>query len=239
MACVLCLAALAACHGDASRVGDVRFARESGRFVIHAADTHALDSAGIRIAASATGDDVLGVPAALAPPGMHTQVMQFRFRSRGFFTAEPAAHFAVGLGGAWHKDDPATPQQDGLLVGRGIVIGNVREAANGCDTAPAIEIESFHRYGNRLLPTSCSVALEDGRWYRLTLAATRGGGIAYRLDDDHDRPVSTAAAADADADVPADLGGWWLLHVFANQHPEHDWSVDIAGLDVRWYPKPD
>ncbi|HET8897655.1 MAG TPA: hypothetical protein VFN09_02565 [Rhodanobacteraceae bacterium] len=216
---------------------DFRFVRHNGVFQIQGADRTALAAAGIRIDRSRRGEDVLGAPAASAPAGMDAQVLQFRFRSRGFFAVEPGAHLAVGVTGAWRKDNPLTPARDGLLVGRGLILGNVSAAANGCAAAPVVEIESFRRHGNRLFQPSCSRPLQENTWYRITLVANRAGGVAYRLSDSEGRLLDAAAVADAGADIPSDLAGWWLLHVFAGQHPERDWALDVSDLRVSWRPR--
>lgn len=233
LAVVVAAVAIAAFLGGRDPDG-FSFERRAGRMLITGDGIPALRATGVVIAGGRHGADVIGVPDATPPNGMTTQIMKFRFRSHGFFTAEPGAHFAIGVTGAWRKDDPATPDKDGLLVGRGVVIGNVKAATGGCDQAPVVEIESFRRNGNALFADSCSRPLTDDAWYGLTLTATRGGAIAYVLTDADNKVIGAARVDDGAADIPTGQGGWWLLHVFADRHPERDFKVDIADFEVAW-----
>lgn len=236
---LLLLAALllVACHPAASTLGDFSFVKHGGRSQLTGM-TAAAHAAGVHSADGAHGADVFGVASAKAPAGMHTQVMRFRFRSRGFFRYEPAAHVAIGLTGAWRKDDPATARQEGLLVGRGLIIGTVSGAPHGCPQVSVIEIEGFYRRGNQLYRESCSAPLADNTWYQLALVAGSNDRVGYVLRDAQGRILARHMVHDAGARVPAGLGGWWIGQVFSNQSPQADWSIDFADLDVGWLSEP-
>ena len=160
--------------------------------------------------------------------------MRFRFRSRGLFTVEPSAHLALGLTGDWRKPDPSSSAFTGRVIGRGIIIGNVSGAPFGCPRAPVVQLESFHRSGNRLVNASGSDILEERRWYHLEVSATLAGVMRYRLEDDSGQMISEATDNDAGADVSPALGGWWITHVFSDQHPEQNWGFDVADLSIDW-----
>jgi|GEM_PF-1921617 hypothetical protein len=215
------------------RYGDFAFERAGGLCRLRTA-------AGLTFAASAgavgsgiAGVDTLGVPEAAAPAGVSEQFLRLRFRSRGFFTAEPEAHLALGVMGTWRKTDPSSGG-GGLLIGHGLIIGNVSGAPDGCREAPVVQIESFRATSNALLAGTCSPRLEESAWYRLQLRATRNGGIAYLLHDASGTVLTNVAGSDPAADVPPGLGGWWITHVFSDHHPERDWVFDIADLEIAW-----
>jgi len=217
-----------------SALGDWRFIRRHGVCEV-------ISPTGVIVSASASaaggglvGADTLGLPDAPAPAGMQAHTMRLRFRSNGFFNDEPAAHFALGLTGAWRKADPDAASWNGLLVGRGIIIGNVSGAPNGCPRWPVVQVESFRTRGNALYFDSGSVILEDDIWYGLELTARLDGHIAYVLRDDADQLLSQAHVVDDTRDVPSDLGGWWITHVFAGSSAHAEWSFDIADLHVAW-----
>lgn len=228
---------LGACHKAAPTLGDFSFVKQAGRSEL-AGMTAAARAAGVRVADDAHGADVFGVASASVPTGMFTQVMHLRFRSRGFFQHEPAAHIDIGLTGAWRKDDPATARHEGLLVGRGLIIGTVSGATQGCAQASVIEIEGYYRRGNRLYRSSCSPSLVENTWYQLTLVAGSNQRVGYVLRDAQGQVLVRHMVHDAGDQVPADLGGWWIGHVFSNTSPQADWAIDFAGLDVRWLPEP-
>lgn len=232
------LLALSACQPQADTLGNFSFYKQAGQARLDGLNTPGPHHAGLEVASGSTGTDVFGLQEANRPPGMHTQVMQFRFRSRGFFDSEPAAHIDIGLAGAWHKDDPDTPDNEGLLVGRGIIIGNVSQAPSGCNAARVIEIESYYRRGNRLFDASCSPPLEENTWYQIALIAGDNGAVGYRLRDAQGRVLAQPLLSDTDAQSAADHGGWWIGHVFSNQHPHADWSIDFHDLRVYWLPDP-
>ena len=119
-------------------------------------------------------------------------------------------------------------------MGRGLIIGNVSGAPNGCKDAPVVQIESFRTNGNALLPSTCSPRLDDGIWYALEFSASRTGDIAYRLRDASDNLLAHAEVSDATPDVPSGLGGWWILHAFSDLHLEWNWTFEIDGLEVGW-----
>ena len=179
--------ALGACGKQGENLGNLSFHKQFGKSHLVGLDAPGQPHVGIESAQGDAGTDVFGLPQGKRPLGMRTQVMQFRFRSRGFFQHEPGAHIDIGLTGIWHKDDPNTPENEARLLGRGIVIGNVSLAAHGCPAARVIEIESYYDDGNRLFAESCSPPLKEDTWYRLTLLAGSNGRTAYRLRDEKGR----------------------------------------------------
>jgi hypothetical protein len=215
-------------------LGDWRFLRRQGVCQV-------LAPGGVTVAASAgspdaglVGADALGVPEAPVPAGMRSHTLRCRFRSDGFFRAEPGAHFAIGLTGAWRKTNPHGTSWNGLLAGRGVIVGNVSGAPNGCPRWPVVQIESFRTHGNALYVDSGSIRLEDENWYDLTLTSHLDGRIDYVLSDGAGLRLSHAHVIDATDEVPSGLGGWWITHVFAGSDAQAAWSFDIADLDVVW-----
>jgi len=214
-------------HGDWTfeRVGGLCRLRGAGGLVF--AGSAAASGSGI------AGVDALGVPEAAEPPDSHVHIMRLRFRSRGFFSSEPAAHFALGLAGRWRKAHPGM-SGSGLLAGRGAIIGNVSGAPNGCADAPVVQIESFYANDNALFAGTCSARIGDDAWYALELSADRTGAIAYELRDAAGDRLMHAAVKDRSPEVPQGCGGWWITHVFSDSQLERDWSFDIAGLEILW-----
>ncbi len=233
-----CLLTLSACQPHTDTLGNFSFHKQAGQSRLQGLNVHNRHHAGLTAASGNAGTDAFGLQEANRPPGMQTQVMQFRFRSRGFFDSEPAAHIHIGLAGTWHKDDPKTPENEGLLVGRGIIIGNVSQAPAGCSTARVIEIESYYRRGNRLFDASCSPPLEENAWYQIAVLAGSNGAVGYQLRDAQGRILTQFLQSDSDEQSPDDHGGWWIGHVFSNQHPQTNWSLDFHGLRVYWLPDP-
>lgn len=215
------------------RLGDWTFERIGGLCRLRGAHELAFAASAAGSGSGLGGVDIMGVPHAAAPRGATTQFMRLGFRSRGLFRAEPEAHFALGIAGAWRKADPST-QAPGAASGRGLVIGNVSGAPNGCAHAPVVQVESFRGISNALLPGTCSPRLEDDTWYLLTLTATIDARIAYRLDDASGDPLAEIDLLDESDDVPAGLGGWWILHALSDRNLDRDWWFDIANLEIGW-----
>ncbi|MGB8716625.1 MAG: hypothetical protein WCD66_09735 [Rhodanobacteraceae bacterium] len=226
--------ALGACRKPSENLGNLTFHKQFGKSHLVGLDAPGQPQLGIESAQGDAGTDVFGLPEGKRPLGMHTQVMQFRFRSRGFFEHEPGAHIDIGLAGTWRKDDPNTPENEARLLGRGIVIGNVSLAAQGCPASQMIEIESYYDDGNRLFAGSCSPSLQENTWYRLTLLAGTNGRTAYRLRDEQGRLLAQSVVRDDRPQLSADLSGWWIGHVFSNRHPLDEWAIDFAHLRVYW-----
>lgn len=234
LASLLCLGG---CSEQPDTLGNFSFHKQAGQSRLLGLDAPGRHHAGLKSASGAAGTDVFGLPDAKRPLGMYTQVMQFRFRSRGFLQSEPAAHVDIGLAGAWRKDDTNTPDNEGLLLGHGIIIGNVSGATQGCAAAQVIEIESYYRRGNRLFKASCSPPLEEDTWYQLALMVGSNGAVGYRLRDMQGRVLARFLMTDTDKRAAADHGGWWIGHVFSNQHPYAEWSIDFHELRVYWLPE--
>lgn len=214
--------------------GDFRFERRAGVCAL-------IDARGLEFSASAdvggrglAGVDTLGQRELLAPHGASEHIMRFRFRSRGLFTAEPGMHLALGLTGDWRKPDPNRTEFSGKVVGRGAILGNVSGAPFGCPRWPVVQLESFHRQGNRLVENSGSAELAEQHWYALTLRTRLDGHVAYQLHNEAGTLISEAVDNDAGADVEPGLGGWWITHVFSDHYPNVDWGLDIADLRVGW-----
>ena len=215
------------------RLGDWTFERVGGLCRLRGPHELAFAASAGASGSGLGGVDIMGVPSAAVPANASAQFMRLRFRSRGLFRAEPEAHFALGVAGAWRKADPLA-QAPGAVSGRGLAIGNVSGAPNGCAHAPVVQLESFHRVGNALLHGTCSPRLEDDTWYLLSLTATADAHVSYRLDDASGDPLAEIDVVDESGDVPAGLGGWWILHAFSDRHLERDWWFDIADLEIGW-----
>jgi hypothetical protein len=215
------------------RFGEWTFERVGGLCRLRGLHDLAFAASASTAGSGIAGVDIMGVPSAFAPADTDEQFMRLRFRSRGFFHAEPGAHLALGVAGQWRKANPAT-QTPGAATGRGVIIGNVSGAPNGCVHAPVVQAESFHTDGNALLAATCSPRLDDDTWYLLEFSAGNDGRIRYRLDDASGDPLADIDVFDETGDVPPGLGGWWILHAFSDHHLERDWSFEIAGLEIGW-----
>ncbi len=215
------------------RFGEWTFERVGGLCRLRGAHDLAFAASAGAAGSGICGVDIMGVPSAFALAETKEQFMRLRFRSNGFFRAEPDAHFALGVAGQWRKADPSS-QLPGMATGRGVIIGNVAGAPNGCVHAPVIQVESFHANGNALIPATCSPRLEDDTWYLLEFSASGDGRIAYRLDDAFGDPLAEIAVADESGEVPRGLGGWWILHAFSDRNLDRDWTFEIAGLEIGW-----
>lgn len=214
--------------------GDWRFERVGGLCSVRGANGLAFAASASSAGSGIAGVDVLGIPVARMPSDAHGQFMRLRFRSCALFDAEPGAHLALGVCGAWRKADPSRHDDRGAATGRGLVIGNVALAPNGCRDAPVIQLESFHRDGNALLPHTCSPRLAERTWYALEFSATRDACIGYCLRDESGRELAATDTVDTTGDVPPGLGGWWILHAFSDLHPRRDWTFEIRDLEVGW-----
>lgn len=217
-----------------TRYGDWRFVRSNGLCTVLSPQGVVLAASGGMANSGIAGVDALGVPEAPAPKAVREQILQFRFRSQGFFNAEPGAHFALGVTGEWRKADPNAPTWNGRLAGRGAILGNVSGAPDGCPEAPVLQLESFRRDGNRLFAGSGSPKLLEGTWYALELGATLDGEIRYVLRDASGALLHQAHVPDDSLDVPRGLGGWWITHVFSDTNPGVDWAFDVAAIEVAW-----
>lgn len=215
------------------RFGEWTFERVGGLCRLRGPHELAFAASASSAGSGISGVDIMGVPAAVAPAGVGEQFMRLRFRSRGFFRAEPEAHFALGVAGQWRKANPGS-QTPGMATGRGVIIGNVSGAPNGCVHAPVVQVESFHSDGNALIPSTCSPRLEDGTWYMLEIGAASDGQVAYRLDDEFGDPLAEIDVLDETGEVPPGLGGWWILHAFSDRNLDRDWTFEIAGLEIGW-----
>lgn len=212
-----------------SAYGDWVFERIGGLCRVRGKDGMVFAASSAAPGSGIGGVDAIGIPQAPAT-NAPTQRMRLQFRSRGFFSAEPDAHFAFGIAGQWRKGNPATAQS-GLLAGSGVIIGNVTGAPNGCAEAPVVQIESFYADGNSLCANTGSAALQEETWYALEIGASSDGRISYELLGDSGR-IAGADIVDTSRRLPHAQGGWWITHVFSDNHVHRDWSFDIAALHV-------
>ena len=178
------------------------------------------------------GVDAIGIPDAEAPPGAREQIMRLRFRSRGLFDAEPEAHLALGLMGQWRKPNPIVASS-AVLTGRGVIIGNVSAAPNGCPEFPVVQIESYYTNGNALFADTGSDRLREDTWYSLEFGASADGRSSYELRDGG-ALLGMKSIIDDSPNIPPNLGGWWICHAFSDRHLERDWEFDAADLAIGW-----
>ena len=213
-----------------SAYGDWVFERTGGLCRVRGADGLVLAASAAAPGSGIGGVDTLGIPqASSADASSHH--MRLRFRSRGFFSSEPDAHFALGIAGEWRKANPAVAQS-GLLAGAGVIIGNVAGAPNGCAEAPVVQIESFYADGNALFADTGSARLQEETWYALEISVTSNGRVSYELRGDSGR-IAGADIVDASNRLPKEQGGWWITHVFSDIHLHRDWSFEISALEVE------
>jgi hypothetical protein len=157
------------------------------------------------------------------PPALHRATL--RLRSRGYFTRNPAGHFAIALRAAV----TLPPRRDpGSLEGLGFALGSVHAAPGGCPHDAALQVESFWHGGNRLQPGAFAPALVEERWYRLAWQVDVQGRLAGALDDDEGRALHRFALHDADAGRrPPRLAGWFIAAAFT-EGSHGDWAMDFA-----------
>jgi hypothetical protein len=178
------------------------------------------------------GVDAIGIPDAKAPAGAREQILRLRFRSRGLFDAEPESHLALGIMGQWRKPNPVVANS-AVLTGRGVIIGNVSAAPNGCPEFPVVQIESYYTNGNALFAQTCSCRLHENTWYSLEVGASSDGRSFYELRD-NESSLETKSIIDDSPNIPSNLGGWWICHAFSDLHLERDWEFDIADVEIGW-----
>jgi hypothetical protein len=217
-----------------TRYGNWIFERVGGLCRLRGAQDLVFAASASSAGSGIAGVDVLGVPDASMPGNMLGQFMRLRFRSDGLFRAEPGAHLALGVAGAWRKPDPTLASGSGMVTGRGAIIGNVALAPSGCSESPVVQVESFRSDGNALLAGTCSPRLDDETWYALALSASNDGRIAYHLADAAGSTLASIDVLDTSGDVPRGRGGWWILHAFSDNHLERDWTFEIRDLEVGW-----
>ena len=89
------------------RFGEWTFERVGGLCRLRGLHDLAFAASASTAGSGIAGVDIMGVPSAVAPADTDVQFMRLRFRSRGFFRAEPGAHLALGVAGQWRKANPA------------------------------------------------------------------------------------------------------------------------------------
>jgi len=203
---------------------------------------------GITSAASAArnaafGADAFGIPTGNLPAGTTNMQLAFTFKSSGFFTSEPGAHIAVGTTANWQKANVAG--MGGFLEGRGIVLGNVEGAPDGCTVGPIVEIEPWRRPpltnpptpDIKLYPSSCSALLSENTSYAVNIVADNVGDISYTLHAGS-HLISSSSIADSTNYITPGLGGWFMLFVFGDgdqTQADSSWTLTFSNVTVTYY----
>lgn len=213
--------------------GDWTFVRRNGLAQVRHPSGLVCGASAATPGSGIAGADAIGVPDARAPDGAGEQIMRLRFRSRGLFDAEPESHVALGIAGQWRKPNPIVANS-ALLTGRGVIIGNVSGAPNGCPEFPVVQFESFYTNGNALFAGTGSRRLREKTWYALEVGTARDGRTYYDIRDGNGDSVDARSIVDASPNVPPDLGGWWICHAFSDRHLERDWEFEIADVAIGW-----
>ncbi len=213
--------------------GDWTFLRRNGLAQVRHPSGLVCGASAVGPGSGIGGVDALGVPDAKAPTGAREQIMRLRFRSRGLFDAEPESHLALGLMGQWRKPNPIVADS-AVLTGRGVIIGNVSAAPNGCSEFPVVQLESFYTNGNALLAGTGSRRLHEETWYALEFGATRNGRMFYGIHDGDGNSIGVQSIVDDSPNIPPNLGGWWICHAFSDLHLQRDWEFDIADVAIGW-----
>jgi hypothetical protein len=213
--------------------GDWTFLRRDGLAQLRHASGLVCGASAATAGSGIAGVDAIGIPHATVPPGSREHFMRLRFRSRGLFDAEPESHLALGLMGQWRKPNPMVANS-AVLTGRGIVIGNVSAAPNGCAEFPIVQIESFYSNGNALIAQTGSGRLREAVWYALEFGASTDGRTFYDIRDSDGHSVGMKSIVDMSPNIPRDLGGWWIGHAFSDRHLERDWEFEMANIAIGW-----
>lgn len=239
----------------ATNYGNWKYIKSNGLTTVQSPQGPTLAAPGTGPSAGgASGLNIFGFPSGTVPFGMTTMVMRFDFKSNGFFTAEPAAHLPILLLAKWQNSNPTPPSPGagaGLLLGRGIIIGNVSTAANGCSGGNIVEIESFRPTSNRLYPASCSaggtgtsnVRLADNTTYHIDISVSKTNyiqgqnvNVIYSLWNSTGVLLTQGSALDITTEIPTDLGGWAVGQVLSNTNPNTNWSIEFNNLNVEFSP---
>lgn len=202
----------------------------------------------------ADGLNIFGLPSGTVPSGMTTMVMKFDFKSNGFFAAEPSAHLPILLLATWQNNNPTPPSPgsgSGFLIGRGIAIGNVSGAPNGCTVSNIVVVESFWATSNKLFPSTCSaggtgtsnVRLSDYTTYRFEISASKTNyiqgqnvNVLYKIYNSSGVLLQQASVLDINAQIPTTLGGWGVGRTLSNVNPNSNWSIEFNNLSIDYIP---
>lgn len=235
--------------------GNYKYVKSNG--LTNVQNPQGLVFSAVGAAPSSTGADglnIFGIPSGTVPAGTTTMVMRFDFKSNGFFAAEPLAHLPILLLAKWQNNNPTPPTPGaggGYLVGRGIAVGNVSGAPNGCSGSNVVEIETFWLTGNKLFPSSCSAGgtgtsnlrLSDYTTYRFEIFASKTNyiqgqnvNVAYNIYNSSGVLLHSAAVLDINAEIPTTLGGWGIGRTLSNTNPNTSWSIEFNNLSVDFIP---
>lgn len=117
-----------------------------------------------------------------------TRVINFKFKgSKKLFDADHAfVQVAMGRG------------KNGLLITRGIIIGNVSRAPFGCEApnSPSVQIESFLPVRVHLNPNKC-VSMSEGKYYSVSLHVSKNWVAYWVWGEDGNLLVSDGVNASA------------------------------------------
>jgi len=191
--------------------------------------------------------NILGIPTATVPTGTTTMVMQFDFRSTGFFTQETGAHIPIVLMGKWENANPSLPPNpptNGYLIGRGISIGNLTAHPQGCSVPRVAVIESFRPSSNALYTSSCSagggstnVQLADNTTYHFVIYSSNTQfvegqhfNVIYSILNGSTL-LMQGFALDLTSEIPGNLGGWGIGEVL-NSNPNANWTLEFNNINV-------
>lgn len=176
-----------------------------------------------------------GIPSASQPAGVGTQAMSFDFYSENYFSQNPSGHIAVMIKGTWAFDNPKTLPNESEVSGRGIILGSVAAAPNGCPSARIAQIESFWATGNALIPDTCSAQLSDNVWYRVTIHANNNRWIAYWITDLSGTVFyAYHAIQDPGSYISEDLGGWVITPAFSSVYAP-TWAAYFNNVKTWWF----
>lgn len=191
----------------------------------------------------------VATPNLTPPSGALEHVIQFEFRSEGYFASNNIGHFMVGL---------RSKIDNSGLASNGIVIGNVSEYVNNsvpsnvCNRAPTANTASmavFWDGGNCVLGSeTSSVTLKDNTDYFLIFIAgeykqknvtLHDGYLRYMLMEKVSGNWVMVETASFDIPVtnfsPTNFrimphGGWFMAELLSN----HYWEFKVKNLTAFW-----
>ena len=169
------------------------------------------------------------------PPQASTQVLTFRFRSNGLFTANPEAHFFVSgrsESTSWYNR------------GRGFIVGGLSQTVNPCVGHMVSQPESWWTLQPaRQEPSStvwngshCGPSMRDGVWYDVQLRVNSKNDFAYWIWQDGRlvtiQLVQDTANPEGDI-INKKLTGFAFGLVFARNYAI-GWSLEFDRIAVQW-----
>lgn len=237
LAAALVLGSFTAAH--ATSYGSFKFTKSKDLVKV-------VNAQGLTVAAP-KDTNIFGIPSAAVPVGTTTMVMQFDFRSTGFFAQETGAHIPIMLMGKWENANPslpANPPTNGYLIGRGISIGNLTGHPQGCSVPRVAVIESFRPSSNALYTSSCSagggstnVQLNDNTTYHFVIYASNTQfvegqhfNVIYSILNNNNLLLQ-GFALDLTSEIPGNLGGWGIGEVL-NSNINANWTLEFNNINV-------